>query len=172
MSIYEQLEDSLYNAIEKTFAILNEQITITFSHQNGPEPKGNYVSINVLELTREGRASKSGMAYFPATRAEEYAVQGYNGLIQLSFYGTGAGELSSLFHSQFMNNTPVRESFLRNNLAPRSVSNLRRAPQLRDTVWVNSFAMDMRVGWAVRTIQDVDWADKVTVNGNTIPLTK
>ena len=170
MSIYEELEDSLYNAIEKTFQILGESIVITFSHQNGPEPKGNYVSINVLELTR--RASNSGMAYFPTTRAEEYAVQGYNGLIQLNFYGTGAGKLSSLFHSQFMNNTPVRESFLRNNLAPRTISNLRRAPQLRDTVWVNSFAMDVRVGWAVRTIQDVDWADYVTVNGNTIPLQK
>lgn len=172
MSIYEELEESLYNAIEKTFQILGESIVITFSHQNGLEPTDNYVSINVLELTREGRASKSGMAYFPATRAEEYAVQGYSGLIQLNFYGTGAGELSSLFHSQFMNNTPVRESFLRNNLAPRTISNLRRAPQLRDTVWVNAFAMDVRVGWAVRTIQDVDWADYVTVNGNTIPLQK
>ena len=172
MGIYEQLEESLYTAIDKAFKTLGKTIIVTLSHENGIEPAGDYVSINVLELNREGRASKSGLASFAIGQTKEYAVQGYNGMVQLNFYGTGAGELATLFHSQFMNNTPIRENFLRNNLAPRSISNLRRAPQLRDTVWVNSFAMDMRVGWAVRTTQDVDWVDAVVVNDNLISLTK
>ena len=61
---------------------------------------------------------------------------------------------------------------MRNKLAPRTISNLRRAPQLRESVWVKSFAMDIRVGFAVRTIQDVDWADYITINGNGIPLSQ
>ena len=171
MSIYTKIEDSLYTAISKAFETLGKNVRVVLSHQNGPEPKGDYVSINVLSMEREGSASKSGMAAWENNQAKEYSVQAYDSLVQLNFFGDNAPDLATLFHSQWKSNTAVREHFLRNNLAPRIISGLRRAPQLRDTVWINSFAVDIRVGYAVRTIQDVDWVDRVVINDNNFPIT-
>lgn len=170
MEIYTQLEDSLYESITKAFEVSGKSLEVTQSHDNGVEPLEDYVSINVLELTRQGQASKSGMAEFSAGIAKEYAVQSYEALVQLNFFGENSPNHASWFHSQYKGNTVIREWFLRNKLAPRTISSMRRAPQLRDSVWVKSFAMDIRVGWAVQTVQDVDWADFVTIRGNTIPL--
>lgn len=172
MDIYTQIEDALQDSIRKAFITLGKPARVVISHEGGPEPTEDYVAINVLDMTQTGGASKSGMAEFTNNQAKEYAVRHYDSLVQLNFFGEGSGELAMLFHSQWKSNTPVREHFLRNKLAPRTISNMRRAPQLRDTVWVKSFAMDVRVGFAVRTIQDVDWADYVTINGNSIPLSQ
>lgn len=170
MDIFTAIEDSLQDAIDKTFTTLSKPTNVIISHEGGPEPKGSYVAINVLDITSQGQASKSGMAEWRTGSAKEYAVKSYEALVQLSFIGSEAPELAMLFHSQWKANTAIREHFLRNNLAPRTISNLRRAPQLRETVWVKSFNVDIRVGFTVRTIQDVDWVDYVVVNGNTIPL--
>lgn len=170
MDIFTVIEDSLQEAITNTFTTLGENVKVVISHEGGPEPIGSYVAINVLDMTSNGQASKSGMAEWQAGSAKEYAVKSYEALVQLSFVGSKSPELAMLFHSQWKANTVCREHFLRNNLAPRTISNLRRAPQLRETVWVKSFNLDIRVGFTVRTIQDVDWVDYVVVNGNTIPL--
>ena len=170
MDIYGELEKSVITSLQKSFVLLNADCLAIVSNQNGPEPKTNYVSVSILNMTRQGSASKSGMSEFVKGKAKEYAAQSYETLVQLHFFGSNSANLSSLIHSQFKNNTAMREIYLRNNLAPRRVSDLRRNPQLRDNVWVNSFALDMSLGFTVRTVQDVDWADYVTVNGNTIPL--
>lgn len=170
MDIYTKLEESLYEALTKSFEVSGKPLVVAFSHENGVEPTEDYVSVNVLDLVRQGQASKSGMAGFSAGVAKEYAVQSYESLVQLNFFGENSPDHATWLHSQFKGNTVIREGFLRNNLAPRTISNMRRAPQLRDSVWVKSFSMDIRVGWAVRTVQDVDWADVVTINGQSIPL--
>lgn len=170
MAIYTRLEDSLVSALSGAFVVAGTPLLVTLSHENGVEPTTDYLSVNILDMVKQGTASKSGMAEFIGGVATEYAVQSYETLVQLNFYGENSPDYASWFHSQFRANTVVREGFLRNNLAPRSVSNMRRAPQLREGVWVKSFAVDMRVGWAVQTVQDVDWADFVTIRGQTIPL--
>lgn len=169
--IYEVIESTVIDSVSKSFEKLGQNIQVIGSHQNGAEPSGTYVVVNVLSAERQGRADRSGMAEFNSGRAKEYLTQSYETLVQLNFIGSIAGGVGTLFHSQYASNTPVREIFLRNNLAPRRISNLRRAPQLRDgNVWVNSFATDMSLGFTVMTVQDVDWADYITVNGSTIPL--
>lgn len=172
--IYEVLEESVIDSLEKTLVKLGVTDTdVISSHQNGAEPTGTYIVVNVLSVKRQGRVDKSGMSEFTGGQAKEYLVQPYEALIQINFNGAKAGGLGTLIHSQYASNTPVREIFIRNNLAPRRVSDLRRAPQLRDgNVFVNSFAMDMMLGYTVRTVQDIDWADYITVNKETIPLTK
>ena len=172
VDIYTAIEDALYNSLTDTFKTLGKNIEVIISHEGGTEPIKNYVAINVLDMTQTGGASKSGMTQFYNNQAKEYAVRHYDSLVQLSFFGSDSSEAAMLFHTQWKSNTVVREHFMRNKLAPRTISNLRRAPQLRESVWVKSFAMDIRVGFAVRTIQDVDWADYITINGNEIPLSQ
>lgn len=172
MDIYTAIEEALQDSLRRAFIVLGKPTKVLISHEGGVEITEDYVSLNVLDMTQTGGASKSGMSAFANNQAKEYAVRHYDSLIQLNFFGEGSGELAMLLHSQWKSNTPVRELFLKNKLAPRTISSMRRAPQLRDTCWVKSFAMDIRVGFAVRTIQDVDWADYVTVNGNSIPLSQ
>lgn len=170
MDIYKEIERSVIKSLKDSFTILNANCEVIASHQNGPEPTKSYVTVTALNMIRQGFADKSGMAYFPSAQAREYSSQSYESLVQLNFYGNLSSEHSMLVHSQFRSNSAVREIYLRNNLAPRRISDLRRSPQLRDNVWVNSFSLDISLGFTVLTVQDVDWADYVTVNGIEIPL--
>ena len=170
MDIYTQLEDSVYNSIDELFTVLGKEVVVIHSHSNAPEPTSDYVAITVLGLQRQGYASKSGMTYFVNGQAREYATQPYEATVQLDFIGANTTDLAMLLHSQYRSNSAVREHFLRNKLAPRTVSDLRYSPQMRGSSWVKAFSLDMKLAWTVYTIQDVDWVDYVVVNDVTIPL--
>lgn len=171
--IYEVIESTVIDSVFKSFEKLGENVEVIGSHQNGAEPSETYAVINVLNMQRQGLAGRSGMGEFVSGRVNEYISQPYETLVQITFIGSTSGGLGTLFHSQFSSNTPIREIFLRNNLAPRRVSDLRKTPQLRDAnKWVKSFTLDVSLGFTVFTVQDVDWADYITVNGKTIPLIK
>lgn len=153
------------------FLELGTACEVIVSHQNGPEPTRDYCMLNTLRIVRTGRAQGAGGPLeFIDNALKEYIVQNYEVVVQINFYGSKAAENAMDYYSQFSGNTVIREHYQRNNLATRRISDLRRSPQLRDTRWVNSFAFDMTLGFAVQTIQDVDWVDYVTVNGTTIPL--
>ena len=92
------------------------------------------------------------------------------GSASITFVGKNAGNNAMAYHSQYSGNTPYREIFTRNNLAIRRRTDVRRSPQLRENVWVNAYSFDMTLGFAVQTAHDIDWADKITVNGELIPL--
>lgn len=170
MDIFETIENALQESITAMFTTLGKTVNVIISHENGVEPTGSYVVINVLDMTQQGQAGKSSLLLYEQNQGKETFVKTYEALVQLNFLGSESSELSALFHNNWRANTPCREHFLRNNLAPRTISNLRRAPQLRESVWIKSFACDVRVGFVLRTIQDVDWADRITVNGVEIPL--
>lgn len=171
MNIYETFEKSLVKTMKEIFQELGTQCKVIVSHQNGPEPTVDYCMINTIRIVKTDRAQGPGGALeFSGVSLKEYIVQHYEVVVQVNFFGDGAAENAMDYFSQYSGNTVIREFYQRNNLATRRISDLRRSPQLRDTRWVNSFAFDMTLGFAVQTIQDVDWADYVTVNGTTIPL--
>jgi hypothetical protein len=141
------------------------------SHQGGPEPTQDYVSINTLRMYGTGRAdSQNNTLIFKDGGIKQYSVQNYEVDVQLMFVGNHAGNNATTYHSQYYGNTSVREIYTKNNLAVRRITGIRRVPQLRENVWVNAFSFDVTLGFAVRAANELDWADYITVNGKTIPL--
>lgn len=167
--IYSDLEKAVVRSLRSTLAIYSLQADVIIAKQGAPEPKRSYITVEVIGLEQQGQASKSGMAGFQ-TQAKEYAAQSYKATVQLNFYGAASPTLSMMVHSQTKTSTKVREAYLRNNISPRTLSAVRVSPQLRDATWVRGYALDMTLGFTVRTVQDVDWADTVTINNSTYPL--
>lgn len=169
--IYDKTEKALVRSLISIKSKMGLDLEVIVSEQNGVEPKKDYVSVSLLMLSKEGRSGKSGLAPFHSGQAKEYYTQNYKVKAQLKFVGKNSGSIASAIHNQWSSNSVMREFFLKNSLAPRDSSDLRRTPQLRGgNVWVQSFTFDMDLGFSVQTIQDIDWVDYITLNGETIPL--
>ena len=170
-NIYKTFEASMVKTVKEIFTELSVDCLPIVSHQNAPEPRKDYVVNNPLRITPTGKADASnGILLFDNNQTTQYMVQQYEVVVQLSFFGAGAADNAMTYYSQYSGNTVVREIYTRNNLAVRRRTDFRRAPQLRDNVWVDSYAFDITLGFAVSTAQEIDWADYITVNGETIPL--
>lgn len=170
MDVYKKLEDSIYDTVDQTLKLLDKDCIIKFSEENGVEPKKTYCVIDIISATGLGYAQTDGLLEVQSGSLKQYNVRQYEVNVQLKFIGKDAGGCSFDFWSQFRGNTRVRECYLRNKLAPRKISNIRPSSELRESKWVKGYAFDMTLGWAVQTAQEMDWADYITVNGNTIPL--
>lgn len=174
MNIYTQLENKFVLSLETIFEKLNIDCIPIVAQQNGLEPRKDYCAIKALNIQRIGRADKSSMAHDIGPDGEprfvEYHVNQYEATIQLMFVGSNSGDFSMEYFDQFSGNTVIREVYQRNDIAPRRLTQVRRNPQLRESKWIDSFAMDIVVGFAVKTVQDIEWADYITLNNNLIPL--
>lgn len=170
MDIYGTFEKSMVKVFKDVCSELSIVCIPAVSHQNGPEPRVDYCAINTLSIVGVGMADTQRNVLLFNDGTIEYNVQQYEVLVQLQFIGAKAANNATNYFSQVNGNTVVREIYTKNNLAIRRKSNLRRTPQLRENVWVNSFTFDLTLGFAVRTAQDVDWADAITLNGELIPL--
>lgn len=171
LDIYTTFERSMVKTIKDVNTKIGISCIPIVSHQGAPEPTQDYVVINTLRLVATGRAdSSNGPVTVSGGFATQYMTQNYEVVVQLTFVGVNAGNNSTAFHSQYSGNTPVREIFTKNNLAVRRRTDVRRAPQLRENVWVNAYSFDLTLGFAVSSAHDIDWANTITVNGETIPL--
>lgn len=169
--IYGDFERSMIKVVQGICKELEMDCIPIVSHQNAPQPTKNYVSINPLRIISTGKADASNnVLFFENNATLQYMVQNYEVVVQLTFFGKASASNAMTYFSQFSGNTVIRELYTKNNLAVRRRTDLRRAPQLRENVWVDSYSFDITLGFAVRTAQEIDWADKITVNGETIPL--
>lgn len=174
MNIYTYLEDKFVLSLESVFEELGIDCVPIVANQNGVEPRKDYCAIKPLNITRIGRADHSAFANDigpdGSPKFVEYHVTQYESTIQLLFVGNNSGNFSMEYFDQFSGNTVIREIYQRNAIAPRRLSQVRRNPQLRESKWIDSFAMDIVVGFAVKTVQDIEWADYITLNNKLIPL--
>lgn len=177
MSVY---SDVRTNIRKGALAALAEFPTtpIIFSHSSGTEPAESYVVINILQIEQIGQAYTStlapitgtygwslgfGYSFSESDATPKLDIQAnYNAYVQFSFIGSQSGEMSQSF-KQRLNNVIIREEFIRNNLGIRSKTNIRRAPQKRDTKWVEYHNMDVVFTYAVNTQQDVDVVEAVVI---------
>ncbi|MNY35959.1 hypothetical protein D3C86_1704080 [compost metagenome] len=95
-------------------------------------------------------------------------------VVQFTFAGSDAPDLAHDFMQNICNNVVVTEAYQKQNLAPMRKSNLRRAPQKRDTQWVDYYNIDVTFSYAVRTTQSIDWIEHVSIvesnSGDTIVI--
>lgn len=134
--------------------------TTIFSNSNGSEPAESYVVINILSITQQGHhvtASKLDSQNRQATQAA------YEILCQISFIGSESGDMSHSFNQRINNNYKVFEDLKRNKLGIMRKSNVRRAPQKRDTKWVEYHNMDVTFSYIAVTQDVVDIIEAVVV---------
>ncbi len=137
---------------------------IFFSHSNGTEPSNPFVVINILGIEQIGKHSTSTLA--DPTQNILNIRASYEINVQFSFCGSTAGDMAQSF-SQRINNNPLSfESLNKEKLSVMRKSNIRRAPQKRDTQWVEYFNQDVVFSYIINTQQVVDWVEAVVIESD------
>lgn len=162
MSIYSSMRTAVRIGTEE--ALIQSgfpTIPVIYSHQNGSEPATSYVVIQIVSLMQKGRTEESTLVDESTPEKNITFKNHYEGTIQFSFAGSNAPDMATEFLNTIPNNVVVREAYQKNNLAPIRKSTLRRAPQKRDTKWVEFFNLDVTFSYAIYTNQTIDWVEHV-----------
>lgn len=133
---------------------------VIFSNGNGTEPAESYVVINILEVRQIGQHNTSSKLDSQNRQAVQVA---YEVMVQFSFIGSQSGDMSHSFNQRINNNYLVFEDLKRNKLGVMRKSNVRRAPQKRDTKWVEYHNMDVTFSYIAVTQDVVDLIEAVVV---------
>lgn len=163
MSVYSLVRTAIRNA---AISALSEYPTspVIFSNLNGEEPAESYAVVNILSIEQQGHHSTSTRT----NTVNELSIQAcYEVLVQLSFIGSLSGDMAQSF-TQRINNNPVSlEELKKQKLGLMRKSQIRRAPQKRDTKWVEYHNMDVTFNYIVNTNQLVDIVDGVVIADQT-----
>lgn len=160
MSVYSGVRTAIRSsALAALSDFTNPQVI--FSHGNGTEPAESYVVVNILNIEQQGHHSTSTQTTndFKLNVRVVYEV-----MVQFSFIGSLSGDMAQSF-TQRINNTPlVREALTKNSLGFMRKSQIRRAPQKRDTKWVEYHNIDATFNYIVNTTDISDWVESVIVD--------
>lgn len=163
MAIFTDLQEAIRLSV---IAALPDYPTtlVKFSHDNGSEPSASYVVINVLNTEQQGHHSTSTLVNTDETLTFQVA---YEIMCQFSFIGSLSGEMSQSFNNNINNNPLTRLELSRNKLGFMRKSQIRRAPQKRDTRWVEYHNIDVTFSYIVVTNQLIDSVDGVVIADET-----
>lgn len=163
MSVYSEVRSAIRNTLLSSLTEYTNPVVI-FSNNNGSELAESYVVVNILSIEQQGHASKTslldedGNFYFQVA----YEIQS-----QLSFIGSLSGDMSQTF-TQNINNNPISlQENQRQKLGFMRKSQIRRAPQKRDTKWVEYHNMDVTFSYVVVTNQVIDGVEGVVISDET-----
>lgn len=164
MNIYSTVRGAIRNV---TLKALDEFVnpTVIFSHQSGNEPAGSYVTVSILNVDQTGRHVSSGLVEANGAKFEETIKVSYEVMAQLSFVGSQSGEMAYSFYQRINNNHLVFDELARNKLGFMRKSQVRRAPQKRDTTWVEYHNLDVTFSYHVVSTDAVDIVEGITVEG-------
>lgn len=137
---------------------------VKFSHDNGDEVAESYVVINVLNIVQQGHHNTSTLVNDNGTLTFQVA---YEVMAQLSFIGSLSGDMSQSFNNNINNNPLTRLELSRNKLGFMRKSQIRRAPQKRDTKWVEYHNLDVTFSYVVITDQLIDAVEGVVIADET-----
>lgn len=134
---------------------------IFFSHSGGTEPSNPFVVINILGIEQRGKHMTSTLAN--PTNNNLTVMASYEATVQFSFCGSTAGDMAQSFTQRINNNPLSLEALKKEKLSVMRKSNTRRAPQKRDTQWVEYFNQDVVFSYVVNTQQPIDWVEAVVI---------
>lgn len=165
MNIFTSVRAAIRNVSLKA---LNEFTTplVIYSHANGTEPSGSYVVVNILSVEQIGHHTSSGLAKANGLVYDLSVTAAYEVNAQLSFVGSQSGEMAYSFYQRINNNPVVLEETAKNKLGFMRKSQVRRAPQKRDTTWVEYHNLDLTFSYHVVTKQVVDIIEAVVIEDN------
>ena len=160
MNIYSTVRGAIRNVTLKALDEFTNPLVI-YSHTNGNEPAGSYVTVSILNVDQTGRHVSSGLVEANGAKFEETIKVSYEVMAQLSFVGSQSGEMAYSLCQRINNNPLVLEEAARNKLGFMRKSQVRRAPQKRDTTWVEYHNLDVTFSYHVVTKQVVDIVEGV-----------
>lgn len=163
MSIYSDVRSSIRKgALAALSEFTNPQVI--FSHSGGTEPAESYVVVNILSITQSGHHITSTLT----NQDEELSIQAqYEIFVQFSFIGSLSGDMAQSFTQRINNNPVALEELKKNKLGLMRKSQIRRAPQKRETKWVEYHNMDVTFNYTVNTNQLVDVVEGVVIADET-----
>jgi hypothetical protein len=181
MAVYSDVRKAIRTtALASLSEFTNPQVI--FSNSNGTEPAESYAVINILRINQIGHHSTSTLASI-STAPEAFGFDQqwdlhwsestgyflpvqvcYEILVQFSFIGSLSGDMAQSFTQRINNNPLSLEELKKNKLGLMRKSQIRRAPQKRDTKWVEYHNMDVTFNYIVQTIQPIDWVESVIVD--------
>ena len=181
MAVYSDVRKAIRTtALASLSEFTNPQVI--FSNSNGTEPAESYVVINILSINQIGHHSTSTLASI-STGPEAFGFDQqwdlhwsestgyflpvqvcYEILVQFSFIGSLSGDMAQSFTQRINNNPLSLEELKKNKLGLMRKSQIRRAPQKRDTKWVEYHNMDVTFNYIVTTQQAVDWIESVIID--------
>jgi hypothetical protein len=159
MAIYSDVRAALRKG---ALAALSEYpaTPVIFSNSNGTEPAESYVVVNILNIEQQGHHSTSSQT---TTDFKLDVRVVYEVMAQFSFVGSLSGDMSQSF-TQRINNPAFREALTKNHLGFLRKSQIRRAPQKRDTKWVEYHNLDATFNYIVNTSEVIDWVESIIVD--------
>lgn len=165
MNIFTTVRSAIRNV---SLVALDEFVNplVIYSHSNGTEPAGSYVVVNILSVDQQGQHTSSGLVEVSITEYEQTIKAAYEVNAQLSFVGSQSGEMAYSFYQRINNNPLVFEELARNKLGIMRKSQVRRAPQKRDTTWVEYHNLDVTFSYHIVTKQVVDIIEAVVIEDN------
>lgn len=133
---------------------------VIYSNSNGSEPTDTYAVINILSIDQQGHHSTSSK--LDSNNIQSVQVC-YEVTVQFSFIGSLSGDLAQSFTQRINNNYKVFEDLKRNKLGVMRKTQIRRAPQKRDTKWVEYHNLDVVFSYIGLTRDTVDLIEAVVV---------
>ena len=163
MAVYSLVRTAIRNVALTSLSEFTNPVVI-FSNSGGTEPAESYVVVNILGITQIGHHNTSTLT----NTSEELSIQVvYEIMCQFSFIGSLAGDMVQSF-TQRINNNPVDlESLKANKLSLMRKSPIRRAPQQRNTQWIEYQTIDVTFSYIVNTQQLVDVVEGVVLEDDT-----
>lgn len=133
---------------------------VIFSNLNGAEPAESYAVVNILSIDQQGHHSTSSKLDSNNIQAVQVC---YEVTVQMSFIGSLSGDMAQSFTQRINNNYKVFEDLKRNKLGIMRKTQVRRAPQKRDTKWVEYHNLDVVFSYIGLTKDVVDLIEAVVV---------
>lgn len=161
------VEDYGYQIVKTIFPAL----TTVIGYQNGPEQVTPYCVVICQSFDPAGREEIPSQAtYNGGTKVWEIrTLQNYLVTLRFEFVGKDtAGNHGGDFATEFAHqlaSPDVQEALRVRNLGLLQKSIIRRIPKLRETVWYNSYVIDVVFSFALETSQQIDIVESVEITG-------
>lgn len=163
MSYYTEFEDALKQSCDLIFPDLPPG-NVIFSDQDGAEPKGTYIDINVITLDQTGMASTPTLT----NEAQKLLINAnYEGLVRFIFTGKDSDSLASEFHFA-LDNIFFWEQIRAKNLGIMRKGTVKRIPDKRETTIIKRFSLDVTFSFAVETEQYVNIIERITFSDDSL----
>ena len=134
---------------------------VIYSHLNGTEPAESYVVVQILSLEQQGQGQAGTLT---SADFKESTYVAYEVKVQYSFCGSLSGDAAYSFNQRINNLSSSYEGLRRYKLGVMRKSAVRRAPQKRDTQWVEYHNMDVTFSFMAKTVDVIDYVNTVVMN--------
>lgn len=160
MSVYVDIRRALVTATKKALSTEFVNPYIVISHAGTEEAPETYGVVNILSIFQTGKSVVST----GVNADNEMSLQAhYEVLAQFSFLGSLSNDMAFCFSHNISSNPVVYEELYKSQVAYLRKSDIRRAPQKRETEWIEACNIDVTFNVIINQQQIIDTVDAVII---------